>query len=147
MKSTKLATNRKLVQYTYACLVFREIDKLEDILDKNGKFLGLDYYRFLLFLRIEFEKNEDDCVFDLDGMLKGNHIDLGLYPGEICFLFKKMRTNDNKPTALLFLANERGDKILEIKKSFKFTTEKYFVRKYKLIKGASCDEFNLIYKN
>jgi hypothetical protein len=118
-----------------------------DILDRNGKFLGLDYHRFLLFLRIEFEKNEDDCVFDLDGMLKGNHIDIGLYPGEICFLFKKMRSKDNKPTALLFLANKRGDKILEIKKSLKFTTEKYFIRKYKIIQGASCEEFNLIFKN
>ena len=66
MKSTKLAKNRKLVQYAYACLVFREIDKLENILDRNGKFLGLNYNRFLLYLRIEFEKNEEDGVFDLD---------------------------------------------------------------------------------
>ena len=147
MKSTKLAKNRKLVQYTYACLVFREIDKLENILDRNGKFLGLNYHRFLLYLRIEFEKNEEDCVFDLDGMLKGNHIDIGMHAGEICFLFKKLRTKSNKPTALLFLANKRGDKIVEIKKSLKFTTEKHFIRKYKLIKGASCHEFNLIFKN
>jgi len=106
MNTTKSKRQINLMQYLYACLVFKDFEKIERILDKKGRFLGMSYNRFLLFLRLEFEKTDDECVFDLDGILKGHHVDIGRHAGSLAFLFKKLVDSNGRYIALLFISNE-----------------------------------------
>ena len=147
MSKVKIKRQVNLIQFTYACIVFKDFEKLERILDESGVFLGLCYRRFLLYLRIEFSKPEDEGAFDLNGMLKGNHVDIGLHPGKICYVFNRKANKKNQALALLLIPNESGDRIIEIKYSKKFTTEKNFFRTLKQFKGEKGEEFNLLFNN
>lgn len=147
MNTTKYKRQINLMQYLYACLVFKDFEKIEKILDKKGRFLGMSYNRFLLFLRVEFEKSHEEYLFDLDGILKGYHVDIGRHAGSLCFLFKKFLDSKGNYSALLFIPNETGNHIIAIKRSEKVTTEKNFNRMTKQYTGENGKKYNLIFKN
>jgi hypothetical protein len=145
VRKTKKKLN--LIHLTYAAVVFQDFCVLERVLHKSGSFIGMSYSKFMMFLRLEFNKAEDENFFNTGGMIRQGHIDIADYLGNRCFVFFRLENSKRIINPLLFIPDEEGKYIVSIKFSKKFTTEKNFLRCTKQFKGNDQKEFNLLFNN
>jgi hypothetical protein len=145
IQKTKKKLN--LIHLTYAAFVFQDLGVIERILHRSGSFIGMSYSKFMMFLRLEFNKADDESFFNTGGMLRQGHIDIADFLGNRCFVFYRIINNKRVISPLLFIPDEEGKQIVSIKFSKKFTTEKNFLRCTKQFKGNDQKEFNLLFNN
>ena len=145
IQKTKKKLN--LIHLTYAAFVFQDLDVIERILHRSGSFIGMSYSKFMMFLRLEFNKADDESFFNTGGMLRQGHIDIADFLGNRCFVFYRIINNKRVISPLLFIPDEGGKQIVSIKISKKFTTEKNFLRRTKQFQGNDGKEFNLLFNN
>ena len=145
IRKTKKKLN--LIHLTYAAVVFQDFGVLERVLHKSGFFIGMSYSKFMMFLRLEFNKADDESFFNTGGMIRQGHIDIADFLGSRCFVFFRLENSKRIINPLLFIPDEEGKYIDSIKFSKKFTTEKNFLGRTKQFKGNEEKEFNLLFKN
>jgi len=145
IQKTKKKLN--LIHLTYAAFVFQDLDVIERILHRSGSFIGMSYSKFMMFLRLEFNKADDESLFNTGGMLRQGHIDIADFLGNRCFVFYRIINNKRVISPLLFIPDEEGKQIVSIKISKKFTTEKNFLKRTKQFQGNDGKEFNLLFNN
>jgi hypothetical protein len=145
IQKTKKKLN--LIHLTYPAFVFQYLGVIERILYRSGSFIGMSYSQFMMFLRLEYNKADDESFFNNGVMLRQGHIDIQDFLGNRCFVFDRILNNKRVISPLLFIPDEEGKQIVSIKISKKFTTEKHFLRRTKQFQGNDGKEFNLLFNN
>jgi hypothetical protein len=112
----KTKKNLNCIHPAYNACVFQDLGVVESLLHRSGSFIGMSCSKYMMFLRLGFNKADDDSFFNnTSGLLLQGYIDSADFLGNRCFVFYRVINIERVISPLLFIPDEEGRQIVSTK--------------------------------